>query len=203
MATSNPSSAENLATHPQARLSMIARTTAELARNLDFGQAIQQLIEGAAELLDAERGIVMLLDQGTRTLSITAATGIDEATMGSTSIQVGFGIAGAVAETGRPLIQKQPAADASPNAERPDVGLCVPIAIHGKLLGVMAFENKKTAARFQKSDLEFAQLIADQAALTLYCDLLHAEFQEELAEEAAQPQKPAEVHRFEPQTAAA
>ncbi len=186
-------------TGPQSRLSIFAQITDRLARSLDFGQAMQELIEGATDLLGVERGSVMLLDQSTRTLAIAAAKGIDEEAMRSTQIQVGFGIAGAVAETGRPLIQKRPpAAGAAPSAERPDSGLCVPIAIHGKLLGVMGFEEKKSAVRFTKSDLEFAQLIANQAAIALYCDLLHEEFQDKLDQEEFQAEAAdAEVPPYE------
>lgn len=188
---------------PQFRLSMIAQITDALARSLNFGQAMQELIDGATELLGVERGAVMMLDHSTRTLTISAASGIDEEAMRSTNVEVGFGIAGAVAETGRPLIQKRaPAAGTAPSADQPDSGLCVPIAIHGKLLGVMGFEDKKDTARFTKADLEFAQLIANQAAIALYCDLLHAEFQDELTRDASRMEA-AEASRHERRLAAA
>jgi GAF domain-containing protein len=174
---------------PQSRLSMIAQIADRLARSLDFGQAMEELIDAATDLLDVERGAVLLLDQSTRTLSVTVACGLDEEARRASRVQVGFGIAGAVAETGRPLIQKRlPAGETGPGADRLDSGLCVPIAVHGKLLGAMSFEEKRGQGRFQKDDLEFAQLVANQAALSLYCDLLHEEFTDELAQEEGRPE---------------
>ncbi len=171
------------------RLAMISRVTDRLVKTLDFEEALQNLIDGATELLEVERGSIMLLNEADQTLTIRVARGIEPRVVESTCVGVGFGIAGTVAATGKPQIlwdvRQLPARlrgdKTSWISEYKDhSGLCVPLAIHRKVLGVMNFNNKKAGTPFDESDLEFAMLIANQAAIALYAALLHEEFQEKL-----------------------
>lgn len=67
---------------------------------IDFDEALQNLIDGATDPLEVERGSIMLLDARSQTLSIRVARGVDEGIIATTCVGLGFGIAGTVAETG-------------------------------------------------------------------------------------------------------
>jgi sigma-B regulation protein RsbU (phosphoserine phosphatase) len=167
------------------RLSLISRVTDRLVRTVDFDEALQTLIEGATELLQVERGSIMILDHERQTLSIRVAKGLDETVVRSTRIHVGEGIAGSVAKTGVPLmvhdIRELPAwQQTTTPAQREEYhdhsALCVPLTIHGQVRGVMNFNHKRGRRSFDAGDLEFALLIANQAAVVLFCATLHQQF---------------------------
>jgi len=151
-------------------------------RTVDFEDALRTLIDGATELLQAERGSIMMLDHETGTLAIRVARGIDDTVVRSTTLPVGQGIAGSVAASGVPLLVQdirelplwqQTVAPAQRDDYRDYSALCVPLTIHGKVQGVMNFNHKRGRQPFDAADLEFALLIANQAAVVLFCAALH------------------------------
>lgn len=169
---------------------MISRVTDRLVKTLDFQAALTNLIEGATELLEVERASIMILDSASGTLTIRVAKGLDEEIVRRTRVRVGEGIAGKVAETAEPLVvwdvrQLGVREDGEWSSEnKANSGLCVPLAIHGKVLGVMNFNHKSSGTPFDASEIEFALLIANQAAIALYNALLYEEFQDKLAIES-------------------
>ena len=154
-------------------------------RTLDFDQALTTLVEGATELIGADRGSVLMLDEATGTLSIRVARGLSDEIVRSTRIRLGEGIAGQVAATGKPIAlqdvrthpgwkKKQPASRSDQYADFS--ALCVPLEIHGTVRGVMTFNQKRSGKPFDDDDLEFAGLIANQAAVVLFSAGLHRHF---------------------------
>jgi sigma-B regulation protein RsbU (phosphoserine phosphatase) len=167
------------------RLSLISQVTDRLVRTVDFDEALRTLIEGATELLDVERGSIMIVDRATQTLSIRVSRGIEETVARQVRIPVGEGIAGSVAASGAPLVVQdirelplwqQTVAPTQRDDYRDYSALCVPLVIHGTVQGVMNFNHKRSLAPFDQADLEFALLIANQAAVVLYCATLHQQF---------------------------
>lgn len=164
-------------------LELIRRVTDRLVASLDFRDALRTLIEGATELLRVERGSILLLDPATRDLHIEVAIGIDPQVVATTRIAFGHGVAGTVAATGQPIVTGdiRRVAAWSPSArQREDYAdlsaLCVPLTLHGQVLGVMNFNHKRDRSPFGEVDLEFALLIANQAAVVLWSANLHREF---------------------------
>lgn len=167
------------------RLDLISRVTDRLVQALDFDHALQTLIDGATELLDVERASILILDRETRTLSIRVAKGLSPEVMAATRIPLGYGIAGGVAATREPVAVRdvralpgwRRAAAAERTSEYADFSaLCVPLVIHDETQGVMNFNHKRDGRPFGKADLDFALLIANQAAVVLYCAMLHEQY---------------------------
>lgn len=167
------------------RLELISDVTDRLVRTLEFDETLQILIEGATDLLGVARGSIMLLDEEAETLSIKVAKGIDVSIQEETCIPLGKGIAGGVAESGEPLVvedvRQLPAwhetAPADQKSEyRDHSALSVPLKIHGAVRGVMNFNNKRDGTPLDGSDLGFALLIANQAAVALYTSSLHEQY---------------------------
>lgn len=151
--------------------------------SLDFDEALQGLIEGATELLGVERGSLMVLDQETGTLSIKVARGVAAEVVAATRIELGQGIAGRVAASGEPIVARdvRQLREWRRAARHLDdysdfSALCVPLVLHGKVQGVMNFNHKSDRTAFDDGDLEFALLIANQAAVVLYSAMLHRQF---------------------------
>jgi sigma-B regulation protein RsbU (phosphoserine phosphatase) len=104
-----------------------------------------------------------------------------------TRIKLGEGIAGEVARTGKPVALRDVRAHpgwkkrgrAAGEAMYTDFSaLCVPLEIHGSVRGVMTFNQKRSGEPFTEGDLEFALLIANQAAVVLFSAMLHRHFLE-------------------------
>ena len=164
------------------QLSLISQVTDRLVRTVDVDEALRILIEGATELLDVERGSILILDHATQTLAIRVSKGIDDAVVRSARIPLGEGIAGSVASSGVPLMVQdirelalwQQTVSAAQRVDYRDYSaLCVPLTIHGTVQGVMNFNHKRGLRPFDAADLEFALLIANQAAVALFCATLH------------------------------
>jgi sigma-B regulation protein RsbU (phosphoserine phosphatase) len=169
-------------------LALVKRVTERLVSSLDFRDALSTLIDGATELLGVERGSILLVDLETRMLRIEVARGIDPRVVETTRIPLGQGIAGQVAATGEPVVAQDvrelPSWRGSPTAEQQSAdyadfsALCVPLALRGRVLGVMNFNHKRSGRPFAERDLEFALLIANQAAVVLWSAQLHREYLE-------------------------
>lgn len=163
--------------------------TDRLVQTLDFDEALHILIDGATDLLGVERASIMMIEKETQSLSIRVAKGISGDVIADTRIPIGEGIAGGVAQRGEPLIIQDvrelsdwSTQEASPRTGYEDYSaMSVPLSIHGEVRGVMNFNNKKNHRTFEESDLQFAQLIANQAAAVLYSAALHRHFTDNLA----------------------
>ena len=167
-------------------LALVKRVTERLVSSLDFHDALSTLIDGATELLGVERGSILLVDEQTGLLRIEVARGIDPAIVEATRIRLGQGIAGTVAASGEPVVAQDvrelPSWRTSPPSERQSAdytdfsALCVPLTLRGRVLGVMNFNHKRSGQPFTDRDLEFALLIANQAAVVLWNAQLHREY---------------------------
>jgi sigma-B regulation protein RsbU (phosphoserine phosphatase) len=186
--TLDNASAERLPVSYGRELALIKRVTERLLSSLDFRDALATLIDGAIELLRVERGSLLLVDQETETLRIEVARGLDPKVVERTRIEIGQGIAGTVAATGEPVmsedVRELPSWRESPPNEEQAAdysdysALCVPLALRGRVLGVMTFNHKRGGEPFTERDLEFALLIANQAAVVLWSAQLHREYLE-------------------------
>ncbi|HZI63686.1 MAG TPA: GAF domain-containing SpoIIE family protein phosphatase [Thermoanaerobaculia bacterium] len=192
------------------RLGLISQVTDRLVRSVDFEETLRILIEGATDLLGVDRGSILILDPDSRTLSIRVAKGVDPEVVATTRIPLGAGIAGSVAQSGVPLVvqdirelplwQETVAHDQRSDYEDFSA-LCVPLAIHGQVQGVMNFNHKQGREPFDHADLEFALLIANQASVALYCSRLHQEYQRKQAMDGDLRSARAIQERFHPSRA--
>ena len=164
-------------------LTLVKKVTDRLVASLDFREALTTLIDGTRELLGVDRASILLLDEERKFLRIEVARGIDPEVVARTRIPLGHGIAGTVAASGEPMVardvrtlaQWQP--DPARESEYADLSaLCVPLALRGEMLGVMNFNHKRNGEPFDEADLEFALLIANQAAVVLWSARLHREY---------------------------
>ncbi|MGE0640279.1 MAG: PP2C family protein-serine/threonine phosphatase [Thermoanaerobaculia bacterium] len=168
-----------------ALLGLIQKVTDRLVRSLDFDHALATLIEGATELLGVDRGSILILDEESRTLSIRVSIGLPDEIIRSTRVRLGEGIAGQVAESGRPIaladVRRHPGwksrSDPGGDGGYADFSaLCVPLEMHGAVSGVMTFNQKSSGKPFDDGDLALAMLIANQASVVLYSAVLHRHF---------------------------
>jgi diguanylate cyclase (GGDEF)-like protein len=128
----------------------------------------RQILDMAAELLDANSASLMLLNEADGTLTIEAARGMTDSLARSMSVPFGEGIAGKVAKSGFPMLVNDIEHDrriATKNRPRFKTKsfLSLPLEHNGRLLGVLNLADKSDASSFHESDLQLAQTFTSYA----------------------------------------
>ncbi len=147
---------------------------------LDLKEIKKRAIRAAAELLDAETGSLLLIDQKTGELYFEYALRKGER-LTEVRLKKGEGIAGWVAEHGSPQIVHDVGADSRffRNADMISEFttknmICVPVRTKEKALGILEAVNKRKGS-FDSDDLEILAAFADHVALAMENAILYEE----------------------------
>ncbi len=144
----------------------------------------QRVIDLAATTLDVEIVSLMLLgDDGV--LRIAQAKGLDAEIQRTTTVPLGQGISGHVAETGEPLLIRNLSKDMTFGKTDPnprystDSLVSVPLKVNGKTVGVLNANNKVNGGSFTDQDLSIlialsALISLAMTASSLYDQLTHS-----------------------------
>jgi len=168
------------------RLKVIHELGMDINSVLDLDQLLNDICRKTAELLQAEGAIVRLVEG--RLLKIRASHGLPESFDLTQSLPLGEGIAGRVAQDGRPLLvtdaREMPENLRIPGIETTSV-LSVPLRVGNTVIGTIGHYNKKLggkAASFSVDDLESLTAVAAMAAIAIENARLYQE--EKVREEA-------------------
>jgi diguanylate cyclase (GGDEF)-like protein len=146
------------------------RLFAERIDASDPAQTYQTIVTQMADLMNAERGSLLLLDESAKALTVTAARGMRAPLSEVAPIPVGEGIAGAVLREGLPLIGTM---DNLGQAASPERGyktksfISYPISIGNRRFGVLNLADKIGGGAYEASDLSVMDLVAPQIALAI------------------------------------
>lgn len=160
----------------------IRKSTEQLATINEIGQLITSqlhldavldtLARNTANLLEADTGAILLLDEATQTLTIKKAYGLSDYIVQNTRDRLGESIAGRVALNGQPLIVNDlPHDPVFQNPAAADEGLLacasVPLRVGDKMIGTLDIHSKRPSRTFNEEDIYLLQLLADQAAIAI------------------------------------
>lgn len=154
---------------------------------LDLNEILRALVGLARNALSAEACSLFLLDRAEEALSLEVA--VTEAGLegGGQRIPRGQGIVGGVAESGQPALA--PAAPAHPRFVRAAdeaLGrpvrslLAVPLRSKGRVIGVLATQNKRGRDTFDEDDLRLLGLIGTQASVAIENGRLYRQVRQQL-----------------------
>ncbi|XWX05527.1 ATP-binding protein (plasmid) [Aggregatilineales bacterium SYSU G02658] len=154
----------------------------QMARTRDLDPLLEYAIRSALELLNAERGYLMLVDpQGKRDFRVKLNRD------GSVpQEEVSAAILNHVWQTHDPLIIYDAVTDprlaeaASVRAMGLRSVMCAPLLSQGQLLGAIYLESRSTRGVFQQKDLEPLMMFANQVALSLEHVLLANSLEERI-----------------------
>ena len=155
----------------------------EISRSLNATRALRpllvQIIEAGRQMTDSAASSIMLVDRKTGELHFEAATGERSDEIRSFVVPMEGSVAGWVVRNEKALI----VADA-PNDprfyrqmdEQIDFTtrslLAIPLALRGKVIGVLEAVNKLNGGTFDEEDVETLSILADQAAVAIENALL-------------------------------
>lgn len=146
------------------------RRFAEQIDALEPAETYESILTQALELVSAERGSLMLFDEGANELTMKVARGMAEPVSAIANIPVGEGIAGSVLGKGRGLVgsidqfglRSMPA-----RRYKTKSFISYPIAIGQRKIGVLNLADKVDGTAYDASDLNVIELVGPQIALAL------------------------------------
>lgn len=133
---------------------------------------LQKVMKHAIELLKAERGFLMLLDESGELQFKTVHNISGDKLMGE-DFKISNSIANKVAKTGESIYTSDAQADEKYSKQKSIAELnlrsimCVPLKIKEKIIGVVYLDNSSEAKVFLRSDLYLFELFTEQAAIAI------------------------------------
>ncbi len=167
------------------RLALLSHLSQILNSTLEHREVRRRAIEAATQLMRAETGSLLLIDEKRGNLYFEVAL-VDKGEATKTiTLRLGEGIAGWVAQKGRPLIVNHPEKDRrfydgvdGKTEFRTRNLICVPVKVKKRVIGVLEAVNKRGGADFDEEDLSLFSSLADQVAIALDNARLYQEQEE-------------------------
>lgn len=145
-----------------------------LTSTLDLKEVLSLIMDRISQITKADNWSLLLLDEEKRELHFEVVVGIDKKLVENVRIPLGKGIAGEVAQSGKPIYLDHAEEDPRIFREvdrrtgfttRSIIG--IPLTSHGKVLGVIEVVNMKNPDQFLQKKLPLLTLLADYAAIAI------------------------------------
>jgi len=141
---------------------------------LDIQEILELAIDMFVEMIRADHGLIMMLEEETGELVARAAKGLSKDFMAQAKLEI-------TEHAPQQLLQLEvPVSLTDADSKLKDycpalyqkltqvgIELCIPLATRDKLIGLVALSKKETGAGFSASDLEFLSTIAKQVVSSL------------------------------------
>jgi diguanylate cyclase (GGDEF)-like protein len=154
------------------RFAEVSELTKTITHIRNYDTLLQTILDKSADLLKAEQGSLMLLDQETDDLLVEAKKGNLERVMEKLRINRGEGIAGRVAEFGEAILVENLENDPRVNKKnrqqyKTRSFVSVPLKIDDRIIGVINLSDKASGEVFDEEDLKLIQSFATHAAIVM------------------------------------
>lgn len=157
------------------RMSSLHKASQVMASNFDLNDRLAKVLDIVMEVMDADRGFVMLRDEA-GSLNVKVAREMGKDLVASSP---SMGIAGRAAIDGEPVLM----ADRNTDQEfgmrdsiimsQINSAMCVPLKIVDRILGSIYIDTRKATVAFTEEDLELFASLANQSALAIDNVQLH------------------------------
>jgi HD-GYP domain-containing protein (c-di-GMP phosphodiesterase class II) len=166
------------------QLEILLSVSSLINSSLDPAEIRSKTVEAIVKLLNAEEGSLLLIDKKTEELFFDVATGEKGGRLKQIRLKKGEGIAGWVAEMGKPVIVNDVMRDERfANKFDHETGfvtrtvICVPIRARDRVIGVLQGINKRDGL-FSENDIELITSLAGQVAIAVENASLYTELKE-------------------------
>lgn len=154
------------------RLERLLNITSDLREEVYGDILLEKVMDNSLSMTNSDAGAILLVDEGK--LVFKVAKGERSNDLVGTSVEMGKGIAGWVAETGKTARVSDVTKDDRFNPEVDAVieqgtnsVLCVPLKTTSGILGVLELLNKKGGYSFRERDEAIINYLAEQAAISI------------------------------------
>ena len=161
-------------------LAQISIINKKINSSIELSELLDVILDTAKDIVKAEGSSLLLADPKTGDLIFNIVSGEKENMIKGLKVPKGVGIAGMVADTGKPLIVNKVQDDPRHFSEIDKNSsfitrsiLCVPMEIKGKLSGVLEAVNAININGFTEWDQEMLSYISVQAAIAISNRMLY------------------------------
>lgn len=155
-----------------------------LTSTLNLQEVLELIIVKISQFIEAQNWSLLLKDEKTGKLTFEIVIGVEKELIKGIQMAPGEGIAGYVAETGKPMVlpdvQNEPRFDRKVDELTGFTTksiICIPLQTHGRILGVFEIVNVKNISYFESRYLPILTILADYAAIAIenskYCDRIY------------------------------
>jgi len=139
-----------------------------LSSPLDLDEVLEAIFKSLRQVVSYDAAAIYLVNRKTQALEMARDIGYPEGSEHAFGLQVGQGIVGWVAKTGKPVIVPDVSRDARYVAARPETRseVAAPLVLEGRTLGVFNLENDLDDA-YHEGHLEMLMPFAAQAAVAI------------------------------------
>ena len=142
-----------------------------------------RIVKLFAEVAQTEKSSLMLFNEKTNRLHIVAGIGISKEAKRRLNLRIGEGIAGQVAQTGKPMMindtvgssRYKPLHIRRKQVHKTESLLAVSLITKGKVIGVITVSNKVSRQPFIRNDRILLGTLANQAAVAIENTQLYVE----------------------------
>jgi len=159
---------------PEQHLLRIFEAMRAIASTLRLPELLEKVVKLASEVVHAEAGSLLLMDQATGELYFDVALGEKGGALQQIRLKKGEGIAGWVAENRKPAVVNNVAEDPRWTQKGDQTSrfqtraiLAVPMKAKDKLIGVMEAINRVDGSPFDEKDVQILETFAAQAAIAI------------------------------------
>ena len=161
------------------RLQVLGDIVATANSVLEPQRVVAVIMSHIQRLIPSEAWSILLVDEKKKELTFEMALGEKGEDFSDIRLKIGEGIAGWVAETGKPAIVNNVAGDArfqgrydAQTQFQTRTILCAPLVSRGATIGVVEILNRASESRFTKQDLDLLLTLVEPAAIALENALL-------------------------------
>lgn len=158
------------------RLAALHKASQIMASGFDLRERLAQVLDMVMETMEADRGFVMLREDGTNNLNVKVAREMGRELEASSP---SMGIAGRAAIDGEAVLMVDSHNDSKfgmrESIIRSEImsAMCVPLKIEDRILGSIYLDTRKPHVTFSEEDLELFASLASQSALAIDNVRLH------------------------------
>lgn len=138
----------------------------------EIEEVLNTVLNRAMMTVNARIGSIMLPDKESRSRSIATAVGLEESIVNTTTVRMGEGISGKVAQTGEALLVEDVEQDLvfrksnDLKYETPSF-ICLPLRTREQVIGVLNLSRKGDQKAFSKSDLNYLKSLLTHISLAV------------------------------------
>lgn len=155
-----------------------------LTSTLELDKILELIMVKVSRLIEAQNWSLLLKNEATEELTFDIVVGIKRDLIKGVRLEPGEGVSGHVIRTGKPVFLADVTDDNRFSRKVDELTgfktksiICVPLKIHGKILGVIEIVNVKNIALFETQYLPFLTILADYAAIAIENSRLFAKIQ--------------------------
>jgi diguanylate cyclase (GGDEF)-like protein len=143
-----------------------------ISSTLDSQKVYQSLLEKFSEMMKAQRSSLMILNQESNELGLEAALGGDPGDGSPVRVKLGDSIAGAVLQSGTPLVVRDADTDSRIPHDRPGryktkSFISYPITLGLRKVGVINLTDRLDGIPYENDDLMMLEMMAPHLALII------------------------------------